>query len=127
MTKEELQATIDCNDNLVRQKQGEILKLNSESDGYRKLMADVLEKELPCKRGDKIRIGWKYDHRIFGIDDDAMNYRECYYVGIKCERSATRMVLYECKRDGSKSTVKYPDFVIPELKDIESIEVLKTK
>lgn len=37
-TKEELQAMIDCNDNLVRRKQGEILKLNSESDGYRKLM-----------------------------------------------------------------------------------------
>lgn len=123
-TKEELQAMLDCNDKLVRQKQGEILKLNRESDGYRKLMADVLEKELPCKRGDKIRIGWKSNHRVFGRDDDEMNYLECYYAGIRCERSATRMILYECNKDSSKSMVKYPDYVIPELKQIEGIEVL---
>lgn len=65
-SKEELQAMLDYNDKLVRQKKEEILGLNKESDGYRKLMAEVLEQEQPCKRGDKIKIGWKTNYRVFG-------------------------------------------------------------
>lgn len=127
-TKEELQAMLDYNDKLVRQKKDEILELNRESDGYRKLMAEVLEQEQPCKHGDKIRIGWKTNYRVFGRDhkdNGGMSYLEGYYAGIRCEKSATRMVLYKCKKDGSRSLNAYPDYSIPELRGIDTIEILE--